>query len=204
MMLVLLVCVLDGSCKNEAVLGRIYCVGCQAKVTSNGAAVQRSHQKQAERRKGIHVTKPFFSQLSQLSTAAIKSQLRASSIAKLNIESVGVDTSAANRSVESKYMYSLGAAYLDSHGQRVTFWANRQGSDDVWLSATWNIRIDNILVSSGVDIFEMLNQLSVFCRCLQIIFYTGPNGCDYKRLTSAYKFRSNLVNPFPPQEKMNG
>lgn len=185
--------------KSQAALGRIYCADCQAKVTANGAAVQRSHQKQAERSKGIRVAEPFFTQLSRLSTVAIKAQLPSSSIAKLNIESVGVDTSAANRSVESKYMYSLGAAYLDSHGQRVTFWANRHGSDDGWLSATWNIRIDNILVSSSVEIFEMLNQLALFCRGRQIIFYTGSNGCDYKRLTSAYKFRPDLVSPFPPE-----
>jgi hypothetical protein len=98
-------------------------------------------------------------------------------------------------------MYSLGAVYLDSHGQRVTFWANRHGSDDGWMSATWNIRIDNILVSHGGDIIDMLNRLSVFCRGRQIIFYTGPIECDYKRLTSAYKFHSNLVNPFPPEDE---
>jgi hypothetical protein len=98
-------------------------------------------------------------------------------------------------------MFSIGAIYLDSQGQRTTFWTNRHGSDDGWMSATWTIRIDNNLVCDGVNIFDMLNQLAVFCRGRQILFYTSNSGCDYKRLTSAYQFRRDLVNPFPPERE---
>jgi hypothetical protein len=126
----------NGGCDNEAVLGRIYCLVCQDRVTANGAAVQKCHLKQAERSKNIHVSEPFFKQLAGLSITEIKDQLPASCFDKLSHEGVGVDTSAWKRSCQAMHMYSIGAAYLDSQGQRKTFWTNRHGNDIGWMSAT--------------------------------------------------------------------
>lgn len=67
--------------------------------------------------------------------------------------------------------------YLHSHGQRVNFWANRHGSDDGWLSATWNNRIDNNFVSDRGNVFDMLNRLFVIYQGRQIILYTSNTGC---------------------------
>ena len=178
-----------GHCKNknQAVPGRIYCEECQDKVKNNGLAVQESHRKQDERATDIKVTIPFSTQMAALGASNIQSLLPASSLKKLSVSNtVGVDTANAIRSVEAKHMYIVGAYYVDSNGSHMAFWANRIGNDEEWLSATWNIRINNIPVPGG-DIFVMLDSFASFAAGRQIVFSTGNNACDYKRLTSAYK-----------------
>jgi hypothetical protein len=191
----------NGGCKNECVVGRIYCASCQELVKNNGVKVQNSHRKQAERSKGIHITVPFFTQLVTLGHFKIRALLPAQTLTKLNVHNVvGVDTAAWKRSVESKHMYIIGGYYVDSNGICQAFWANRKGSDEKWLTASWNIRINNQPIASG-DIYIMLDAFNSFVSGRQIVFSTGNTACDYKRLTSAYKWKSDKVNPFPPEDE---
>jgi hypothetical protein len=186
--------------KNPAVLGRIYCLECQELVRMNGAKVQESHRKQAERSKGITITAPFSSQLASLGRTRIRALLLPSTLTKLAVPNVvGVDTAAANRSVECKYMYIVGAYYVNENGTHMAFWSNRSGTDENWLSARWNIKINNAPVPGG-DIFAMLAAFASFAAGRQIVFSTGNNACDYKRLTSAYLWNPKVANPFPPEK----
>ena len=189
----------NNGCKqnNPAVIGRIYCAICQERGKNNGAAVQESHRKQTERSKEIKVTIPFYSQLSTLGSTRICALLSESTRNKLQVSNVvGVDTAAANRSVESKYMYIVGAYYADATGDNMAFWANRSGSDEDWLSARWNNVINNQGVQGG-NIFVMLDSFVSFAAGRQIVFSTGNNPCNYKRLTSAYLWSPEIANPFP-------
>ena len=45
-----------------------------------------------------------------------------------------MDTAAANRSIEAKYMYIVGAYKVDRDGTESAFWANRKGTDEEWLN----------------------------------------------------------------------
>ena len=175
--------------KNPAVLGQIYCLECQELVKNNGAKVQESHRKQAERSKGIKITSPFSSQLTALGPASIRALLPPSTWTKLTIPNVvGVDTAAAKRSVEAKYMYIVGAYYVNENGTHMAFWkfwSNRSGTDENWLSARWNIKINNAPVP-GRDIFAMLAAFASFAARRQIVFSTGNIACDYKRLWKSY------------------
>jgi hypothetical protein len=97
-------------------------------------------------------------------------------------------------------MYIVGAYYLDDNGAHMAFWANRSGTDENWLSARWNIKINNIPVQGG-DIFVMLATFATFAAGKQIMFSTGNNACDYNRLTSAYLCKPDIANPFPPENE---
>lgn len=89
---------------------------------------------------------------------------------------------------------------MNSNGSHMAFWANRIENDEEWLSDTWNNRINNISVP-GVDIFVMLDSFASFAAGRQIVFSTANNACDYKRLTSAYKWTTEKRNPFPPEKE---
>ena len=97
-------------------------------------------------------------------------------------------------------MYIIGAYYVDSNGSHMAFWENRIGNDKEWHSATCNIRINNIPAPGG-DIFVMLDSFASFATGRQIVFSTGNNACDYKRLTSAYKWTTEKRNPLPPEKE---
>jgi hypothetical protein len=97
-------------------------------------------------------------------------------------------------------MYIVGAYKVHQDGTEYAFWANRKGTDEEWLSAEWNVRINNVEVQGG-DIFAMLFAFASFAAGRQIVFSTGNNACDYKRLTSAYKWNCVFVNPFPPEKE---
>ena len=194
---------LNNGCKykNPAAPGRIYCAECQERVKNNGQAVQESHRKQAERSKGITIGVPLSSQLATLGPARIRALLPPSTLTKLTVPNVvGVDTAAAKRSVEGKFMYIVGAYYVDDNGNHMAFWADRSGTDEGWLSARWNIKINNVPVQGG-DIFVMLAAFASFAAGRQIVFSTGNNACDYKRLTSAYVWKPDIANPFPPEKE---
>ncbi|KAJ3410952.1 hypothetical protein HDV05_002965, partial [Chytridiales sp. JEL 0842] len=184
-----------------AVLGSACCSGYQEKVRANGLKVHESHQKQAERTKGIRVTEPFFQQLQSIGPNKIRNLLPPSSVQKLNKPNiVCVDTAAANRSVEGRFMYIVGAVRVDADGSKSFFWSNRSGSDENWLKARWTVKIDNVEVERG-DIFKMLECFASFAAGRQIVFYTGNNACDYKRLTSPYQWSTAHSNPFPPEDE---
>jgi hypothetical protein len=124
-------------------------------------------------------------QLNSLGQSRIRALLPDSTLKKIVVPKVvGVDTAAANRSVQAKHMYIVGAYYVDDNGAHMAFWANRKGSDEQWLSVTWNIKFNNISVKGG-DIFVMLDSFALFAAGRQIVFSTGNTACDYKRLTSA-------------------
>jgi hypothetical protein len=125
--------------------------------------------------------------LTTLGATFLRSFLPATTQEKLMVNDIcGVDTAAANRSVEAKFMYIVGAYKVDRDGTESAFWANRKGTDEEWLSAEWNVRINNVEVQGG-DIFAMLFAFASFASGRQIVFSTGNNACDFKRLTSAYK-----------------
>lgn len=105
-----------------------------------------------------------------------------------------------NNKYEAKYMYNVGAYKVNQDGTEHAFWANRIGNDESWLSATWNIKINNILKPGG-DIFVMLDAFHSFADRRQIVFSTDNNACDYKRLTSAYLWKPHVANLFPPENE---
>ena len=125
------------------------------------------------RASGIQVIFPISVELSLLTTEYVKSLLPASTLTKLAIHNVvAVDTACANRSCESKYTYIVGAYYIDANGTPMAFWANRKGTDELWLTAQWNIRINNQPVAGG-NIFHMLNSFHDFTDNRQIVYSTG-------------------------------
>jgi hypothetical protein len=191
----------NNGCKdgNPAALGRIYCASCQEKVSANGPAVIRSHQRAAERATNITVTTPHFSSLTALGKQTILQLLPPLSSRKLYSSNiVGVDTASTSRSVGVEDLYEVGAFFVDDNGDVNEFWANRHQTSPDYLQSLWNVWINNTLVETR-DIIAMLSSLLHFFGNRMPIFYTGNNACDYKRLTGAYS--ETLVNPFPPEDQ---
>jgi hypothetical protein len=89
---------------------------------------------------------------------------------------------------------------VNANGAHMAFCSNRSGTDDNWLSARWNIRINNAPFPGG-DIFAILAAFASFAAVRQIVFSTEKNTCDLKRPTSAYLWRTDIVNPFPPENE---